>query len=183
MKKVFIAICITIMSMNLMAEETGHHNSHSGLYVISKALVTTSVKVDHEGNTLESGIGRGLGFDLGYKITNSLAIEADFSYDQNEIEENNDGIKIDAKYYTYAVDVAYTKHLNHSISFMAKLGYELEDEQIHELHISQFNQGFIYGLGLEYVLHDQHELVVEYEHSTIESTRGQSIFLGVKHSF
>ncbi len=181
MNKFFIAIITMMMaSHQILASET--HSTKSPLYVVAKALVTTPSSMEHENAELSSGMGSGIGLDLGYKLSNHIALEVDISYDHNTIEENLNGVIEDAaaNYYTYAVDITYALHMTHAMGLIVKLGYEIEDEEVEKLNISEIDSGIVYGLGLEYAINKNYEIVVEYEHSDIISTRGSSIFSGVK---
>lgn len=161
-------------------------NEHSNYYLVVKALYSLPQKVDHDGHTLESEPGFGMGLDLGYKITHNLALELDFSYDENKVNaEDAHHVKhtYDGIYYTYALDLAYTYHFTKRIGLMGKAGIEMEDERIDALDIKTTETGLAYGLALEYVLTQHYEVLVEYEGTTIESPRGHSLFAGVKYNF
>lgn len=184
MKHLLIAVAMIALYLQTLNAQEEHHDSKT--YVVLKALYSLGEKVDHgHGVTLESDPGAGIGIDVGYKLFHNLAVEFDFSYDENNVEENDNGHKhtVDGTYYTYALDLVYMHHLTDSIELIAKLGAELEDEQIKELGIDTTETGLAYGVGVEYILNHHYDIVLEYEGSTIDSPRGHSIFAGIKYNF
>jgi opacity protein-like surface antigen len=182
MRYIFTLLMLMLLGFSpLVAQE-----NHSHYYIVTKALYSLGEKVDHGvGKTLESDSGVGIGIDFGYQINHHFAVEFDFSYDENEVEENDNGTlhHADGTYYTYALDATYSHHLSKSLALMGKVGLELEDEQIKELGINTTETGLVYGIALEYLLNKHYEIVTEYEASSIESPRGSSIFVGVKRIF
>jgi opacity protein-like surface antigen len=149
------------------ATEQTQHDAESKLYVVTKAL---TILGDNEGDT-----GYGFGIDFGYRLEKGFAVEYDFSYSTNTIEEE------DATYMTHSLDLLYTYHLTHKLGTFAKVGYEYESASIGSEDES--DTGYILGAGLEYALTHSYGVVAEYEHSSIESTRGDSIYAGVLFNF
>lgn len=178
---VLAALLMSGFTEALLAEENQHG---SKMYMVVKALFTTGEKVEHDATTtLESDSGHGFGVDFGYKVTHNVAVEFDFSYDENDVtvDDGTTPFVVEGTYYTYAADVTYTHHMTKSLGLMAKVGYELEQEELEGTHTNE--TGLVYGIALEYVVSKHYEVVAEYEASTIESPRGHSIFLGVKRNF
>ena len=157
-------------------------------YVVVKGLASLGADAEHGEAILEGDGGYGLGIDLGYRIGNGFAIEYDFSYAKNTVKEHIHGHieeeDFDAHYYTSSLDLVYTFEATETIGIFGKVGYEYEWETIDELHIdSSREHGFIVGAGFEVTLNEQYKLVAEYEHSTIDSPRGDSLYAGLMFNF
>ena len=45
------------------------------------------------------------------------------------------------------------------------------------------DRGFLYGIGFDITMNESYKLVLEYEHSFIESPRGDSLYVGIMYSF
>ena len=88
-----------------------------------------------------------------------------------------------ATYYTHALDLVYTYELTETLGVFAKAGYEYEIEDIEEYNIDADDNGLNFGVGVEVAVNHKYKLVAEYEHSTIEGPRGDSIFAGVMYNF
>lgn len=174
MKKTILAfLTATILgTLSLSAKEVHGHEEHgSKFYMIVKGLEVLGEKKENE----KGDVGFGAGIDLGYKLPYHLSVELVSSYAKNKIGE------FDATYITYGTALEYTYHLAKHTGVFVKGGYEFEDAEVEEL--SESENGFIYALGAEYAMNSHYDLLVEYEASTIESTRGASVFAGVKYNF
>jgi len=170
------------------AMETAHSEAHaeSPFYVVVKGLMTFGDKTDHETSQLNGKIDYGFGIDLGYRIGHGFAVEYDFSYSSNIIEEkkNNGEIEnIEGEYYTSAIDLVYTYELTEELGVFAKVGFEYEWEKIDALDVDTTDSGAVFGVGFEAEMDESFKMVVEYEHSTIEGPRGDSLFAGVMYNF
>jgi len=197
MKKALLAAAITAqMSSQLFAggdiapvevqiPEVMEHETESKFYVVAKALTILGDKVDHEGSILDGDRDYGFGIDLGYRLGNGFALEYDFSYAKNTVtEDNGDTIEeAKAKYYTHALDLVYTYELTENVGVFAKAGYEYEIEEIKDYDIDADDNGFNFGAGVEVAINHKYKFIAEYEHSTIEGPRGDSIFAGVMYNF
>ncbi len=167
-------------------EEHVEHAAHSPYYVIVKGLTIGGDKVSHGADTLDGERGYGFGIDLGYRVGAGFALEYDFSYATNTVEETTaTGAKHegDATYVTHAIHLVYTYHLTHTLGLFVKGGYEYETEEIEDLHIDKNDDGFAYAAGLEYALNDHYTAVLEYEQSTIDGPRDDALFLGMMYNF
>ncbi|MGC9351521.1 MAG: porin family protein [Sulfurovum sp.] len=163
-----------------------HEHAESDYYVIVKGLRIAGDKVEHGEATLDGDAGYGFGIDLGHRLGHGFAVEYDFSYATNTVTELHDGHVIeeaDATYYTHALDLVYTHELTETLGIFAKAGYEYEIEEIEDYHIDADDNGFNYGVGVEVTMDHTYKLVAEYEHSTIEGPRGNSLFVGVMYNF
>lgn len=182
-KKIVLA---SFLSFSLAPAAFAEHITHpkkeaNNFYVIAKGLYTIGADVEEEGGAVLKGkSGKGFGVDLGYTLPYHFSVELDLSHSQNDVENEHDEIET-AKYWTYALDVVYVYHLTHEVRVIGKLGYEFEDEKIAEETLHE--NGMVYGGGVEYHLNDNYDLLVEYEGSTIDSARGDSIYAGVKYTF
>ena len=197
MKKALLAAAITaqlstqlfaggdIAPVEVQIPEVMEHETESKFYVIAKALMIMGDKVDHEGSILDGDRDYGFGIDLGYRLGNGFALEYDFSYARNTVtEDNGDTIEeAKAKYYTHALDLVYTYELTETVGVFAKAGYEYEIEEIKDYDIDSDDNGFNFGAGVELAINHQYKFIAEYEHSTIEGPRGDSIFAGVMYNF
>lgn len=167
--------------------EVMEHETESKFYVIAKVLMILGKKVNHEaGIVLDGDKDYGYGIDIGYRLGNGFALEYDFSYARNTVSEIEDGhVLHEAKgtYYTHALDLVYTYEFTHTFGVFAKAGYEYEIEEIEDFHIDNDGTGFNYGVGVELAVNHKYKVIAEYEHSTIEGPRGDSIFAGVMYNF
>ena len=167
--------------------EVQHHETASNFYVVVKGLYIMGDDVDHgHGITLDGDGDYGFGIDVGYRLGHGFAIEYDFSYATNtvtETDEHHHTEHADATYYTHALDLVYTHHLSHEVGIFFKAGYVYEKEEIDDFHIDSSDNGFVYGVGLEYMMDEHYALLVEYEGSTIDGPRGDGIFVGVQYNF
>jgi len=176
MKKTILSLTTAALlsSSALFANEVteAEHEGHgSKFYVIAKALVV----LGEEKNGVEGDTGYGAGLDIGYKLPYHLSVELISSYAHNKIGE------FDASYLTYGGALEYTYHVAKHAGLFVKAGLEIEDAEIE--NESESESGFIYAMGAEYEVASHYDVVVEYEGSTIESTRGPSVFAGVKYNF
>ncbi|HEO98467.1 MAG: porin family protein [Campylobacterales bacterium] len=163
-----------------------HEHAESDFYVIVKGLRIAGDSVHHGEAVLDGDSGYGFGIDLGYRLGHGFAVEYDFSYAKNTVSEIHDGHVVeeaDGKYYTHSLDLVYTYELTETLGLFAKAGYEYEIEEIEAYHIDADDNGFIYGVGVEVAMGHDYKFVAEYEHSTIEGPRGDSLFAGVMFNF
>ena len=162
-------------------------SAESRFYVVVKGLASLGAEAEHGEAILDGDGGYGFGIDLGYRIGSGFAIEYDFSYAKNTVTErveHHEPEEFDAHYYTSSLDLVYTFEATETIGIFGKVGYEYEWETIDELGIdSSREHGFIVGAGFEVALSEQYKLVAEYEHSTIDSPRGDSLYAGLMFSF
>jgi len=174
-----------IAPVEVQIPEVMEHETESKFYVIAKALTILGDKVDHDGEVIEGDRDYGFGIDLGYRLGNGFALEYDFSYARNTVTEpeNVHAEEAKATYYTHALDLVYTYELTETFGVFAKAGYEYEIEEIEDYDIDADDNGFNFGLGVEVAMNEKYKFVAEYEHSTIEGPRGDSIFAGVMYNF
>jgi len=159
----------------------------SPFYIVVKGLASLGAEAEHGEAILDGNGGYGIGIDLGYRLGKGFALEYDFSYAKNrviEIVEGEESEKVDAHYYTSSLDLVYTYEATETVGVFGKVGYEYEWETIDELGIdSSRDHGFIAGVGVEVSLNEDYKLVAEYEHSTIDSPRGDSLYAGLMFNF
>jgi len=157
-------------------------HAETDLYVVVKGMRIAGDTFNHEGALLDGDVGYGFGIDVGYRLGHGFALEYDFSYAKNTVTEDaiEEGT---AKYYTHALDLVYTYELTETVGIFGKVGYEYESEEINALEIDGSDHGFVCGAGVEVAMTDDYKFVAEYEHSTIEGPRGDSIFAGVMINF
>ena len=174
-KKILPLVTALTLSTQVIAHENEKHESN--LYVVGKALYILGDDVKHEETTLKGDGGIGFGIDLGYRIAYGFSVEYDFSYSINTVKEAEESA--DSEYMTHAVDLVYTYPATKELGVFAKVGYEYEKEKINDYGIDNSDHGTVFGAGLEYELTHQYSVVGEYEHSTIDGPRGDSIYLGI----
>jgi len=158
----------------------------SRFYLVTKALASLGEEIEHGDALLDGAGGYGIGIDLGYRLGNGFAIEYDFSYARNRVTEKITGHedeKVNAHYYTSSLDLIYVFEVTETVGIFGKVGYEYEWETIDALDIDSRDHGFIAGIGLEVGINERYKFLVEYEHSTIDSPRGDSLYAGVMYNF
>jgi opacity protein-like surface antigen len=154
-------------------------------YVVLKDLYTLGDDVREGEAILDGDNGAGAGIDLGYRLGNGFALEFDLSYERNTVTERREGEEpreADADFYTAAIDVVYTYEVGEALGVFAKAGFEREWADLGELG-SENDNGAVFGAGFEYAVDETYKFVMEYEHSTIDSARGDGIFAGVMINF
>jgi len=168
-------------------EAVEYEAAESKFYIVAKGLLIRGESVDHGASVLDGDQDYGFGIDFGYRIGNGFAVEYDFSYSSNiptEIDALGVAVgKVDASYYTSAIDIVYTVEVSETVGVFAKVGYEYEWETISDLNVDSRDDGFVYGAGLEFSINETYKFVAEYEHSTIDSPRGDSIYAGIMYNF
>ena len=174
-KKILPLVAALTLSTQVMANE--HEKEASNFYVVGKALYILGDDVQHEEAHLEGDSDIGFGIDFGYRVAYGFSVEYDFSYSTNTVTEEE--FSADAEYMTHALDLVYTYHATEELGVFAKVGYEYEKEKITDYEIDSSDHGTVFGAGVEYELTHQYSLVGEYEHSTIDGPRGDSIYFGV----
>ena len=159
--------------------------TESKFYVVAKGMFILGNDVEHGHASLSGDQDYGYGLDIGYRLGNGFALEYDFSYGTNTVIETKDNEVEEAtgKYYTSALDIVYTFEMTESVGIFAKAGYEYEWEKISKYDIDTSDDGFVFGLGVEVAMNEDYKFIAEYEHSTIEGPRGDSIFAGVMFNF
>ncbi len=158
----------------------------SRFYVVAKALASLGEEVEHGEALLDGAGGYGVGIDFGYRLGNGFAIEYDFSYAKNRVTEkilNVEPEKVNAHYYTSSLDLVYVFEVTETVGIFGKVGYEYEWETIDALNIDSRDNGFIAGIGLEVGINERYKFLLEYEHSTIDSPRGDSLYAGLMYNF
>lgn len=181
-KITFSIFCVIILATTtLWAEHSENHTGKGHYYVIPKVLEIEGDSKIHEGTEIKGQSGSGYALDIGYSFAEHFAVEFATSYSTDEVVANN--TEYDAKYITYGIDLAYTHHFTKHLGMLLKTGYGFEDEEITGLNINELEHGLTYALGLEYGMSSRTEFILEYEHALIESTRGASLFVGVKFKF
>jgi len=146
----------------------------SDFYVVAKGLYITGENADP---------GMGAGLDLGYRLTDSLAVELGGTFSKNELDIS----KKEASYKTGSLSLVYNIKATDSIGVFAKAGYMLEQVKANGLNnYDETESGALFGLGAEYAMSDAMAIVAEYDMSTIDkddSSRGDAVSLGLKYNF
>jgi opacity protein-like surface antigen len=153
-------------------------------YVIIKGLYTLGDDVEENGAVLSGDNGKGFGIDFGYRIGEGFALEFDMSYERNTVTERRgeEAVQADVDFYTAAIDVIYTYEATEHLGIFAKVGFEYEWADSDEFG-NENDSGMVVGGGVEYAIDDRYKFVLEYEHATIDSARGDGIFAGVMINF
>jgi len=191
MKKILTLLAISsLATLNIYASEVEHSEMHeeqkSDFYVAVKAIATLGDSIEEEHATLEGDVGKGIGIDLGYKLSHGFSVEVDATYVTNTVTEkplHGESEDFSASYITTSLDIAYKYPLTHTVGLVAKCGYEYEIEKIDDLDIDNSETGFVAAVAVEYEVSEHMALLGEYEYTTIEGPRGDSVFAGVVYSF
>ena len=200
MKKVFItslaAMAFSVATLNAheqtaisedgLAHETEH--AHSKFYAAPKGVVILGNTIDEEHKELKGGMGAGIGADFGYNFHKYFAMEFTTTYAQSSVTESESEEGAESKgasafFVTYGVDAVVNVEIIHNVIAVAKVGYGFEYEDLGDIDEKGTKHGITYALGGEYEITEHLEALVEYEGSTIESTRGHSIMFGAKFLF
>ena len=201
-RTLILPVASLLLAASVSANETAHETAHethtgheapvhseTGFYAALKGLVTLGNEVDHGDATLDGSRGQGVGVEMGYKIGSGFAIEGDATFARNSVTETKcaegecEREKAGGEYTTVSLDLVYTYHVTHHLGTFVKTGYEYETETIDQLEISGNDTGFIYAAGAEYAVGDHTAFMAEYEGTTIEGPRGNSIFAGILYHF
>jgi len=189
MKNIFgLFVASSLLTVSGYASELEDvKQDESKFYVAVKALVTLGDNVDEGESRLEGSTGKGIGIDLGYRISHGFVVEIDATYATNTVTEvlaNGDSEDFSGDYITSSLDVAYNYKLLPELNVFAKVGYEVEYEKIDTIADSYASTtGFIYAAGMEYEVAESMAVLAEYEVTTIDGPRGNSIFLGLVYDF
>lgn len=196
--KLLAVSALCLLSINTAAHETEIEHEgrvapvheETGFYTALKAQITTGKtiekndKVDIEGHT-----GKGIGVEVGYKVGYGFAIEGDGTFSRNTLTEVNcetgtcEKTNADGEYMTVSLDLVYKYELTHHFGTFVKTGYEYETETIEKLDEKGYDTGVIYAAGVEYAVGEHSAFMAEYEGTTIDGPRGNSIFAGVLYHF
>jgi len=160
-------------------------HEESKFYLAVAALMDFGDSVKHESDVLKGDRGYGFGIDIGYRIGKGFAVEYDFTYARNTVRriEGTEVEEARGTYYTSALDLVYVYEVGYGVGIFGKIGYEYEWETISDYHIDTKKGGVIFGGGLEIEMTEDYKLLVEYEHSAVESTRGASVLVGLMFNF
>ena len=186
MKKILSAVTMgALLSTGVLAHEVEAHEEKSNFYVAAKALMILGNDVSEEGEKLKGESGAGFGIDLGYRLAYGFSFEIDGTYATNDVKITNElgeSEKFSATYITNSFDIAYRYPFTESFAGVIKGGYEHEYEDISGKGTSN-SDGFAYAAALTYELNEHFGVLAEYEGTTIDSPRGNSVFAGVEYTF
>ncbi|GIT99686.1 hypothetical protein TSL6_01930 [Sulfurovum sp. TSL6] len=168
-------------------EQAHGHHEESKFYVVVAGMMLLGDEIQH-GEALLDGndeYGYGFGIDVGYRLGNGFALEYDYTYGKNTVYEitAHEEVEATSTYHTSALDIVYTYEATHNLGIFGKVGYEFEWEEISELDISERENDFVFGAGIEYALNEKYKLLAEYEHSLIEGPHGDAILAGIMYNF
>ena len=158
----------------------------SNLYIIAKGMMILGDDITEGVTALNGDRGYGFGIDLGYRIGEGFAIECDYSYANNTVTENQNGFEqksFDVNYQSLAFDLVYTYEVAESVGIFGKAGYEYEWENIDDRDENNYDYGMVVGVGVEVAMTETYKFIAEYEHSTVDGTRGDTLFAGVMYNF
>ena len=158
----------------------------SNLYIVVKGMMILGDKVTEEGALLDGDRGYGFGIDLGYRIGEGFALECDYSYANNTMTESRVGMEAEAfdiNYQSLAFDLVYTYEVAESVGIFGKAGYEYEWENNDDTDAHAYDYGMVFGAGVEVAMSESYRFVAEYEHSTIDGPKGDTVFAGIMYNF
>ncbi len=188
MKKTVLAgFALTVLSYSAMAEtHSSELATHTGLYFEPKVIVTMGDTISHGESTLDGAAGYGVGFDLGYSLTEYFALELDGTYSKSDVKETlstGESETANASFYTYGVNTVLTYPMTEHFIVLGKLGYGYEHEDLGDLGIKGSEHGANWAAGVEYSFAPHAEVSFEYEGADIRSARGDSLQLGLIYKF
>ncbi len=158
----------------------------SNLYIVAKGMMIFGDKVTEEDVLLDGDRGYGFGIDLGYRIGEGFALECDYSYANNTVTESRAGMEaeeFDMNYQSLAFDLVYTYEVAESVGIFGKAGYEYEWENNDDTDAHAYDYGMVFGAGVEVEMSESYKFIAEYEHSTIDGSKGDTVFAGVMYNF
>jgi len=159
----------------------------SRFYVVVKALASLGAEAEHGEAILDGDGGYGIGIDAGFRLGHGFALEYDFSYAKNSVTErieHHEPENFDAHYYTSSLDLVYVYEVTEKVGVFGKIGCEYEWETIDGIGINGSSEhGFVAGVGIEIAVSEKFKFIAEYEHSTIDSPRGDSLYAGLMFNF
>ena len=158
----------------------------SNLYIVAKGMMILGDDITEQMITMSGDKGYGFGLDLGYRIGEGFAIECDYAYGSNTVTESINGMEgesFDINYQSLALDLVYTYEVSESVGLFGKVGYEYEWENSDDLDEHNYDYGMVLGVGIEVAMNESYRFVAEYEHSTIENTKGDTLFAGIMYNF
>ena len=178
---------VEVQEPALEVAQTDEEQAESKFYVVIAGMMLLGDEIQH-GEALLDGndeYGYGFGIDIGYRLGNGFALEYDYTYGKNTVYEitAHEEIKARSTYHTSALDIVYTYEATENLGIFGKVGYEFEWERISELDISEREDDFVFGAGIEYALNEKYKLLAEYEHSLIEGPHGDAILAGIMYNF
>jgi opacity protein-like surface antigen len=177
----FAAVALSVFG----AHTVEPHKSTGKWYLTVKGTQISGA--EHEG--VEGSQGYGAGMEVGYEFANHFALEGMIVRATNDVtthdEITHDKIEGTGEYMTYGLNAAYYWHATHNTILVGKVGLVNEHEKLELEHEEETadETGYDFGVGIEYEVTPSVELLVEYEHESIEGTRGDDLFLGAKYVF
>lgn len=183
-RSLLLSLVMAATVWNVQAQELHHTQlgTHTGPYFEPKVIMTMGETVAHGDSTLNGDTGYGLGFDLGYSVTENFALEADGTYAKADVTETlstGESETDKASFYTYGVNAVVTYPLHNHLIVLGKLGYGYEHEDLGKLGIKGSEHGANWTAGIEYSFNPHVEVSFEYEGADIRSARGDSLQLGL----
>jgi opacity protein-like surface antigen len=70
-----------------------------------------------------------------------------------------------------------------SVGIFGKAGYEYEWENNDDTDAHAYDYGMAFGAGIEVAMSESYRFVAEYEHSTIDGPKGDTVFAGIMYNF
>jgi len=156
-------------------EETAHHEAEAPYYITVKGVYAFGEDYENE----KGDAGYGIGIDLGYELGHGLAVELDGTYESADVEIL--GVSTGIDYYATSLDLVYVYEITEKFGLLAKVGAEYEYETAEGE--SSDDTGISYAVGMEYVFNKKYNGVIEYEGSSIDGPKGDSVMAGVKFKF
>lgn len=180
----FAAMIVAVALSAFAAHDLEPHKTTGHWYVTVKGTQISGGEHDE----MKGSTGYGAGMEVGYEFANHFALEGMIVRATNDVtltDEHHEKIDGTGEYMTYGVNLAYLWHATHHTILVGKVGLVSEHETIdfdHEEETAD-ETGYDFGVGVEYEVSPSVELLVEYEHESIEGTRGDDLFLGAKYVF
>ncbi len=190
MNKIVTALFFTLISIHvayaedISTTETGNDiESETGVYVTLQPMLILGGTLEEEEEVLSGGRGYGFGLEVGYYFTSRFGVELAANNSTNTVSKES-GEEATGLYYSVALNLVYRQHITGPLFGLLKAGYEWEKERVVAFDINENDTAVDYAIGVAYELNDRFALMIQYESSTMDSLRGDAVFVGaVEYSF
>ncbi|MBD3789959.1 MAG: porin family protein [Campylobacterales bacterium] len=157
----------------------------SPFYVVVKYMTSRGSSLSEENAYLDGDHAHGIGLDIGYKFNEHFAIELAGTYGKNDVTRTEEDVTevASAAYKSFAINLVVSQMITEKIGVFGKVGVEDEYEKVSDFGIDESDTGMDYAAGMNYEIDEHNALIAEYEGTTIDGLLGDTIYVGVEHTF